>query len=225
MNSVHLRRVAGGVNDVNIWSVMTRSYHHGALAEAMVDQALSDVRARGADQVSLRGIAHSLDVSPSAAYNHFADKEDLLRAVGSCGLAALDERMARVLAAHPTDTADAAKARFAGLGRAYLAFAIEETHLFQLTFGPICAVKEMPPEEAGPYLKLMTAIDDLSRWELLKPGIRPDLDLMVWASTHGMATLLVEGAVPPETVDAFIDSIARLVLLDGELPVEPSTIR
>ena len=126
---------------------MSRTYHHGALAEAMVEQGLASVRVQGADQVSLRSIAQSLDVSPSAAYNHFADKDDLLRAVGACGLAALDERMSRVLAAHPADTADDARARFAGLGRAYLAFAIDETHLFQLTFGPICAAKELPPEE------------------------------------------------------------------------------
>jgi AcrR family transcriptional regulator len=196
---------------------MVRTYHHGALAEAMVEQGLASVRARGADHVSLRSIAQVLDVSPSAAYNHFADKDDLLRAVGACGLAALDERMARVLAAHPTDSPDAARARFSGLGRAYLAFAIDETHLFQLTFGPICAVKEMAPEDTGPYNKLTTALDDLDRWRLLKPGIRSELDLMVWASTHGMATLLVEGAVPPESVDAFIDSMTRLVIIDDSL--------
>jgi hypothetical protein len=128
--------------------------------------------------------------------------------------------MARVIAAHPADTPEAARARFLGLGRAYLAFAIDETHLFQLTFGPICAVKEMTPEDTGPYNKLTTALDDLDRWRKLKPGIRPDLDLMVWASTHGMATLLVEGAVPPESVGAFIDSMARLVLVEGAVPDE-----
>jgi len=194
---------------------MSRTYHHGALAEAMVEQGLASVRAQGADQVSLRSIAQALDVSPSAAYNHFADKDDLLRAVGACGLAALDERMARVLAAHPGDTADAARARFSGLGRAYLAFAIDETHLFQLTFGPICAVKEMPPEETGPFRKLIDALDDLDRRGLLKPGARGGLDLIVWAGTHGMATLLVEGAVSPDAVDSFIDSMTRLVLSDG----------
>lgn len=194
---------------------MSRSYHHGALAEAMVDQALVSVRAQGADQVSLRSIAQALDVSPSAAYNHFADKDDLLRAVGSCGLAALDERMSRVLAAHPADTAEAAMARFSGLGRAYLSFAIDETHLFQLTFGPICAGKHDRENATGPYLKLIKALDDLERWGLLKPGIRTDLDLTVWSATHGMATLLVEGSVPAEAADAFIDSIARLVLNEG----------
>jgi AcrR family transcriptional regulator len=211
------------MNSVKIGGRVARTYHHGALAEAMVDQALTEVRLRGADQVSLRGIAHALDVSPSAAYNHFAQKDDLLRAVGACGLAALDERMARVLAAHPALTAEAARARFVGLGRAYVAFALDETHLFQLTFGPICASKHVPPEEAGPYRKLVAALDDLNEWELLKPGIRPGLDVMVWAATHGMATLLVEGAVPPEGVDGFIESLSRLVLIDGVLSPEPST--
>lgn len=200
---------------------MSRSYHHGALAEAMVDQALADVRTRGADQVSLRSIASALDVSPSAAYNHFADKDDLLRAVGSCGLAALDERMTRVLAAHSADTAEAARARFAGLGRAYLSFAIEETHLFQLVFNPICHHLS-EHEGSGPYQKLNAALDDLDRLGQLKPGIRPGLDLMVWAATHGMANLIVEGAMPPESCDAFTDTLARLVLIDSDLPSEPA---
>jgi AcrR family transcriptional regulator len=212
------------MNTVKIGAGVARSYHHGALAEAMVEQAMTEVRLRGADQVSLRAIAHSLDVSPSAAYNHFAQKDDLLRAVGSCGLAALDERMARVLASHPAQTAEAARARFVGMGRAYLTFALEETHLFQLTFGPICMSKEEPPEEAGPYRKLMAALNDLDGWELLRPGIRQGLDLMVWAATHGMATLLVESAVPPESIDLFIDSLVRLVLIDGVVSGEPTTV-
>lgn len=214
VNGVHMRIVVSNMNVVNIGGIVTRTYHHGALAEAMVEQALAEVRLRGADQVSLRAIAQSLDVSPSAAYNHFPDKDGLLRAVGSCGLAALDERMARVLAAHPGDTAEAAKARFAGLGRAYLGFASDETHLFQLTFGPICAAKERLPGDTGPYGKLSAALDDLDRCGLLRPGIRDGLDLTVWASTHGMACLIVEGLIPSEAAEAFIDSMGRLILAE-----------
>ena len=190
---------------------MSRSYHHGALAEAMVDRALANVREHGADQVSLRSIASALEVSPSAAYNHFADKDDLLRAVGACGLAALDARMAQALIANPGNTKKAVRARFEALGRAYLAFAIEETHLFQLTFGPICAGEEPPGGlGGGPHGKLTEVLDEMEQREMLKPGIRPGLDLTVWAATHGMATLLVEGAVAPEAVDGFIDSMLRL---------------
>ena len=190
---------------------MARSYHHGALAEAMVEGALADVRARGAEQLSLRSIAQALDVSPSAAYHHFADKDDLLRAVGACGLAALDERMARALAAHRGDDAVSAMARFAGLGRAYLGFAMDEPHLFRLTFGPICQIPDSDRPATGPYTKLVAALDDLDRLGMLRDGVRPGLDATVWAATHGMACLIVEGALPAEAGDALIDSMGRLM--------------
>ncbi|MFM8895496.1 MAG: TetR/AcrR family transcriptional regulator [Actinomycetales bacterium] len=199
-----------------------RTYHHGALAEAMVDQALADVRAHGAERMSLRGIAQAVHVSPSAAYNHFADKDALLQAVGRCGLAALDERMTRVLAAHPGDSDEEALTRFTGLGRAYLAFAVEDPHLFRLTFSPVCkaffedpsgrdpAVKE--PAEAGAYRKLIAALDDLDSRGMLRDGIRDGLDETVWAAVHGMACLIIEEALPVEAGEALVNSTARLVL-------------
>ena len=191
---------------------MTRSYHHGALAEAMVDQALAAVRVHGAEHVSLRSIAQALDVSPSAAYNHFADRDALLGAVGVCGIAALDERMARALAAHTEDSAEGAIARFASLGRAYLTFAIEERHLFQLTFGPLCSKGRTGSDDSGPSRKLGAALDELDRRGLLKPGIREGLDMIVWAATHGFANLLVEGYASRDGIDGFLDGIERLML-------------
>ena len=191
---------------------MSRSYHHGALAEAMVEQALNAVREHGADHVSLRAIAQALDVSPSAAYNHFSDKDAVLVAVGRCGLAALDERMARVLAAHPGDSDEAARARFAGLGRAYVAFAVEEPNLFRLVFGPICAEADMGPESSGPYVKLVDALDDLDTRGLLVTGARGGLDVIVWGASHGIASLIIEGYLPREAGDALIASMDRLAL-------------
>jgi len=192
---------------------VSRSYHHGALAEAMVDEALSAVREHGADHVSLRAIAQALDVSPSAAYNHFADKDALLVAVGQCGFASLDERMARVLAAHPGDSDEAARARFAGLGRAYIAFAVEEPNLFRLVFGPLCGEVDKGPESwTGPYVKLVDALDELERRGLLVPGARDGLDLTVWGATHGIASLIIEGYLPREAGDALVASMNQLAL-------------
>jgi AcrR family transcriptional regulator len=191
---------------------VARAYHHGALAEAMVDEALAAVREDGADHVSLRAIAQALEVSPSAAYNHFADKDALLVAVGQCGLAALDERMARALAAHPGESDEAARARFAGLGRAYIAFAVDEPNLFRLVFGPICAEADMGPESSGPYAKLVEALDDLDKRGLLLSGAREGLDVTVWGATHGIASLIIEGYLPREAGDALIASMDRLAL-------------
>lgn len=194
---------------------MARTYHHGALAEAMVEQALLAVRELGAEHVSLRAIAQVLDVSPSAAYNHFADKDALLMAVGECGLAALDERMARALAAHPGDSDEAARRRFAGLGRAYVGFALEERNLFRLVFGPICMKAGDPHADEGPYVKLCAALDDLDARGLLAPGTREGLDVTVWGATHGVASLMIDGLLPPDAGDALIGSLARLLLRGG----------
>jgi len=179
----------------------------------MVDEAMAAVREHGADHVSLRAIAQALVVSPSAAYNHFVDKDALLVAVGRCGLAALDECMALVLAAHPGDTDDAARARFAGLGRAYIAFAVDEPNLFRLVFGPICAEADKGPESrSGPYAKLVDALDDLDKRGILVTDARGGLDVTVWGATHGIASLIIEGYLPREAGDELIASMGRIAL-------------
>ena len=206
------------MNVVNIRKSRARGYHHGALAETMVEQALADVRLRGAEQLSLRAVAQAVGVSPGASYNHFADKDALLRAVGECGVAAMDERMARVLAAHPGTDAQSACDRLEGLGRAYMNFAIEEPHLFRLVFGPICTGQEKRGDRSGPYGKLVDALDELDALGVLRPGVRPGLDVTIWSATHGTATLMVEGRLPLEAGDGFLSSILQLILIDEARP-------
>jgi AcrR family transcriptional regulator len=218
MNSVKISARCAWHNQVGTMAspASTReSYHHGALAPTMVEHALTMVRDQGADRVSLRSIAQALRVSPSATYNHFQDKEALLRAVGERGYALLGERMTLALASHPGDSDHDARARFTSLGRAYLSFARDETHLFQLTFGPICAGRTPDPSRPGAYQMLHDTLNDLDRRRLLRPGIRAGLDMTIWAATHGMACLLVEGVIPPEATEAFLDSMNRLVLANG----------
>jgi len=191
---------------------MTRGYHHGALAEAMLDRALAVVRAEGADRLSLRGVTHDLGVSPSAAYNHFSDKDALLAAVASCGIAALDERMSRAIAAHPGDADEAAIGRFAALGRAYIRFAVDEPHLFRLLFGPECIPLKDDSQDSPPYLKLVAALDELDRRGLLRAGTRDGLDLVVWAATHGTACLIASGLLPADADVTLVSTVRSLVL-------------
>jgi AcrR family transcriptional regulator len=187
------------------------TYHHGALAEAMVDEALREVRDRGSDELSLRRLATTLGVSPSAAYNHFADKDALLKDVGRCGHDALDERMASATALHTGRSNAAAVARFRALGEAYVAFALEDPHLFRLTFSPLCFA-DGGDVDSGPFQRLSDSLDDLETRGLLRAGIRDNLDLAVWSAVHGLCLLALEGAVPREAAPTLLDAISRLVL-------------
>lgn len=54
------------------------TYHHGDLKNALVETALKMLEREPLEALSLRKIAREVGVSPTAAYNHFANKEDLL---------------------------------------------------------------------------------------------------------------------------------------------------
>ncbi|MHB8533431.1 MAG: TetR/AcrR family transcriptional regulator, partial [Solirubrobacteraceae bacterium] len=113
--------------------VRSRSYHHGNLAEALVDAALELARAGGPDAIVVREASRRVGVSHNAAYRHFPDRESLLAAVaGRCmeRLAALMQLLIGEIA--PSDTSlAAARARLRATGRAYVEFAIAEPGLFR----------------------------------------------------------------------------------------------
>ena len=70
-----------------------RSYHHGNLRRALIDQALATIQAEGVDALTLRSIGARIGVSRSALYRHFADKRALLTAVATEGFAALRQKL------------------------------------------------------------------------------------------------------------------------------------
>src|SRR5437763_17148476 len=108
-----------------------KPYHHGALEHALVDEAVRQVRERGTDQVSLRGIAQIIGVSPSAAYQHFPDKAALLQAVCDAGIDELGQRMQAAVDAVSEEGDAGAVGRLQAVGRAYVEFAQQEPHLFR----------------------------------------------------------------------------------------------
>ena len=57
------------------------TYHHGDLANALVEAALKLVEQGGAEAVSLRDLSQSLGVSRAAPYRHFTDRDVLLATV------------------------------------------------------------------------------------------------------------------------------------------------
>lgn len=190
-----------------------RAYHHGDLAAALVAEATAEVRATGAEDVSLRRLANAVGVSPSAAYHHFPDKATLLAQVGLAGVELLEERLRAAVAEHPGADAGAAVRRFAAVGRAYLDFADAEPHLFLHMFGPMCPKPEGPPDESGAYQVLLDCLDDLERHQLLRPGIRPGLELLAWTSVHGAAELRLHGNLAEEELDALLEVLLRTFLV------------
>lgn len=74
-----------------------RSYHHGNLREAVLQQAGVALERDGITNVSLREISRVLDVSHTAPRRHFPTKQRLLDALAIYGYAQLGAALARAL--------------------------------------------------------------------------------------------------------------------------------
>ena len=134
-----------------------------------------------------------IGVVPNAAYRHFADRDAFLAAVSAAAVDRLAQRMAnemrRVRARHGTRSG--AQRRLRAVGHAYLEFARTEPGLFDTAF----AAREPPPPAASdgnptPLDHLTAALDELVEAGLLNPARRPNLEYPIWATVHGLATLL-----------------------------------
>ena len=196
-----------------------KPYHHGHLREALVEAGLATARAEGPAAVVLRAATRAAGVSPNAAYRHFADREDLLRAVA----ARCQERMATLMQtrldeAGPLPGPDGAWQRLRTAGRAYVEFALTEPGWFATAFAiPL----EMPPggpgcptDDVDLFGILVSVLDELLSSGAITAGARQGAEYVAWASVHGIATLLTEGPLrnlPAAERDAAIDRVINAV--------------
>ncbi|UGQ09203.1 TetR/AcrR family transcriptional regulator [Yinghuangia sp. ASG 101] len=203
-----------------------RAYHHGDLRNALVEAATELVREGGPEALVLREVARATGVSSTAAYRHFENHRDLFEEVKNHALGMMTERVrANLDAGTPcADRADEALRCIRASGQGYVDFALAEPGLFRLIFRSTTRAgvdqhAEAPAEamEAtdGPagvrdpsYTVMSDALDELVATGALSPELRPFTDIALWASVHGVATLLIDTSLarlPRQARDAVID--------------------
>ncbi|MGK9149298.1 TetR/AcrR family transcriptional regulator [Plantibacter flavus] len=190
-------------------------YHHGDLRRTLLEAAAESIESDGVDALSLRQLARDAGVSHAAPSRHFRDKQALLDALAEDGF----RRMSAALdAAIDTDatTADAVRARFDALARAYVGFALAQPTLLSLMFG----LKHAPDARdellaAGHAsmeitLRVVAAAQDAGA---IAPGDPQHIALVAFATFHGIATLasggLLDGVPSDELVSSAVDVFWR----------------
>lgn len=189
------------------------SYHHGDLRRQLIELATQAIRESGERGFSLRGAARAAGVDVAAAYRHFKNKEDVLKAVAANAFSDLARRMEREQSAARTSIE-----RFHAVGRAYVSFAVDEPALFRLAFGPRGSggLAEAPrgtgDKGRDPYEMLMDCLSELTDEGRIRRPL-PDAALPAWAAVHGLAYLAVDGNLASETVanatTVVIDTVLR----------------
>ena len=168
------------------------AYHHGNLAESLLD-AVDDIASQfGLEAVTLRACAKKVGVSPSSAFRHYTDKRDLLTAFATRALLQLSQALSNANALAQENHEDA----LLTVALAYVEFAIDKPAFFRAMWN-----EETIYSSNEAYL---AASEQLSA--NLKGGFAdsiPDTDptqlsteeLLAWSSVHGLANLFVDGPI------------------------------
>jgi AcrR family transcriptional regulator len=151
--------------------------------------------------VVLRAVSRAAGVSHNAAYRHFADHDELMRAVCERCMRELALLMEKRVAAVPStgSAVDDAWARLGELGRAYVEFATTETGWFRTAFSVPPSVHTFGPGEGvgesglGPYELLGQRLDELVAVGAMPAERRPGAEYAAWSAVHGFSTLLTSG--------------------------------
>src|SRR5262245_58431746 len=165
-------------------------YHHGNLREALVNAARRLIAARGPGGFTLVEAARLAGVSAAAPYRHFKDRDALLAEVARRGFAEFDGRLRAAWdgAAHDPDAA------FLRMGEAYLAFARQEPGYYGAMFAA------RPPRPRGARAGAKTSGFGALEGAIAEVGEGDPrlLAYLVWALSHGVATLAAAGQLPSD---------------------------
>ena len=181
-----------------------RGYHHGNLAQALVDAALHLIEEKGPTGFTLSEAAKRAGVTPAAVYRHFDGREAL---IAECARQGYEIFGARMEAAYEAGLPSALRA-FEETGRAYLAFAREHPGHYVAMFESGISVNRSPAlhrvaSRANGVLE--KAAESLSHH--IPEGRRPPPAMFashVWAMSHGVVELFARNSpgtgspFPPE---------------------------
>jgi AcrR family transcriptional regulator len=182
-------------------------------AAAILASAGALLESGGPEAVTLRSVGAAAGVSRSAAYRHFEDKADLLRALATQTLA---ELAARIRSA--ADEAGDQRSRLHRGCAAYVSYALEQPHRYQLIFGDAPINQPDAQVEAAAddgMLALRELVEQAQADGELGEGPPRELATIVWALLHGLAQLQVTGHLhEPRTIDgdSRLDELLALAL-------------
>jgi AcrR family transcriptional regulator len=178
-----------------------RSYHHGNLRRALLDEAVATIRAEGVDALTLREIGARLGVSRTALYRHFADKQALLAAVATEGFRTLRQHLVAAW-----EDGGRGRAAFEAMGAAYVGFGVANPSHYRVMFGgfvnEVAPEPELAAEGHGAFQALVDALAALQRERVVRNDDTLEMARFVWAVVHGVAMLAINGQLrEPGAVD------------------------
>ncbi len=186
------KSVAPSIKPTAPLPAMIDSYHHGALREALLDATEQILLEHGMEEFTLRACARRAGVSHGAPAHHFGDARGLLTEFAARGY----ERMSGMMQRYRERAGPDSYGQLAGVGQAYIDFALAHRAQFQLMFRAD-RINETDPHFMTASITAFDQLDSvlagfLNEHSCFDGAILAKL-VLAWSSVHGFASLLLEG--------------------------------
>ncbi len=171
------------------------NYHHGDLRQELLTEAQVVIAEKGVEGLSMRGLADRLEVSRTAPYHHFKDKNELLCAIAEDGF----RRWQVTLNSFLNQTPESIEVWFESFARAYLDFATESAEHYDLMFGrpiwkqgkPTESLKQLSYDAFQSYVDFVHQCQHQGLISEDQSSLR--LAQVSWGTLHGLCRFINDG--------------------------------
>lgn len=203
---------------------MSRRARHNSndLRELFIDSTTGLITEHGLSAISARTIARKIGYTAGSLYNVFQDLDDLLLLTEGRQLERMHAELSSAIAEVPQNE------RVRACVRLYLRFCLENSRLWNLVVvhqtGP---AKELPPWYAEKLEALVSLFDDSLSGLVADAGERRHQARALWASVHGIASLIISGKAPNlsiEKAESTLDTILSAFLAGIKAPASADAV-
>lgn len=176
-------------------------YHHGNLKDEFLQIAFDFIKDEDIDNLTLKILSDKTGTSRSAIYRHFKNKDALIETMILQGFERFDETLSPTL----LDTTQSLVDRFYKSGKILIDFAIANPNLYRLLFGKKYAhireeIASIKDEDCSGFGALKKAIEEGQNSGILKKEDSYQQAIVIWASLHGLASLMIDGFMDVESL-------------------------
>lgn len=171
------------------------NYHHGSLKEALIEAGIQMIVEEGIEKFSLRKVAAKCNVSHTAPYKHFKNKEALIEEMMAYVMKDFSNEILKVARAYPNERC------ILEIGKRYVTYMLEHKDYFHLLFSgdkkAVVTIEEgkFIYEKGHPFGTFAEVTTEFLRNMVVDEKKRNHIILHCWSVVHGLAHLMISGII------------------------------
>lgn len=186
--------------------MVEKNYHHNNLKAELIEKGLKLLDEEGYDGFSLRKVAKACNVSQTAPYRHFRNKDELIFAIGNEAMNKFGQSLQEAVDKYPHDP----RSQIKEMGCSYIKFFTENPEYLRLIF--LSDIDKRINSNCDKIDEFVNKENDVHPFQILykavegfKNGVHNDITdsmdkdsilLYCWGLVHGISIIITRGEFP-----------------------------